>query len=173
MRMFKTRSDWVPMTLRNFDQPLLYVASFSGWLFPMNRLAHVVSFILSLWFSCSVTSDSFATPWTISHQAPLSKEFSRQGYWSGLPFLSPGDAPDPGIEPTSPALQADSLPLSHQGRPSFILARGSRQWRVRWLDVITVSMDMSLRKLWEMVKDREAWRVSVHAFAKSRTQLSD
>ena len=50
------------------------------------------------------------TPWTIAHQAPLSMEFSRQEYWIWLPFPSPGDLPDPGIEPTSPALQADSLP---------------------------------------------------------------
>ena len=124
MRMFKERSDWVPITLCNFGQPLLYVASFSGRLFTVNRLEHLVSFILLLLFSCSVMSDSFATPWTVTHQAPLFKEFSRQGYWSGLPFLSPGDAPDPGIEPMSPALQADSSPLSHQGSPSFILARG-------------------------------------------------
>ena len=44
----------------------------------------------------------FATPWTIAHQAPLSMEFSRQEYWSRLPFASPGDLPDPGIEPLSP-----------------------------------------------------------------------
>ena len=53
---------------------------------------------------------TLATPWTVAHQAPLSVEFSRQEYWSGLPFASPGDLPDPGIEPGSPALQADSLP---------------------------------------------------------------
>ena len=52
----------------------------------------------------------FATPWTVAHQAPLSMEFSRQEYWSGLPSLSPGDLPEPGIEPRSPALQAESLP---------------------------------------------------------------
>ena len=46
----------------------------------------------------------FATPWTVARQAPLSMGFSRQEYWSGLPFPSPGDLPDPGIEPTSPAL---------------------------------------------------------------------
>ena len=46
-------------------------------------------------------SDSFVTPWTIAHQALLSMEFSKQGYWSGLPFPSPGDLPDPGIKPTS------------------------------------------------------------------------
>ena len=63
-------------------------------------------------------SNSFATPWTAAHQAPLRMEFSRQEYQSGLPFPSPGDQPDLGIEPTSPALQVDSLPLSHPGRPS-------------------------------------------------------
>ena len=50
------------------------------------------------------------TPWTIAHQAPLSMGFSRQEYWSGLPFPSPGNLPNPGIAPGSPALQADSLP---------------------------------------------------------------
>ena len=59
--------------------------------------------------SHSVVPDS-ATPWTAAHQAPLSMGFSRQGYWSELPFSSPGDLPDPGIEPRSSALQADSLP---------------------------------------------------------------
>ena len=52
----------------------------------------------------------FAVPWTVAYQAPLSMEFSRQAYWSGLSFPSPGDLPDPGIEPRSPALQADALP---------------------------------------------------------------
>ena len=51
----------------------------------------------------------FATPWTVACQTPLSMGFSRQEYWSGLPFLSPEDFPDPGIEPGSPAFQADSL----------------------------------------------------------------
>ena len=61
---------------------------------------------------------TLATPWTVAHQAPLSTGFSRQEYWSGLPFPSPGDLPDLGIEPMSLALQADSFPLSHQGSPS-------------------------------------------------------
>ena len=52
----------------------------------------------------------FTTPWTIIHLAPLSMEFSRQEYWSGLPFPSPGDLPNPGNEPGSLASQADSLP---------------------------------------------------------------
>ena len=51
----------------------------------------------------------FATLWTVARQAPLSMGFSRQEYWSGLPFPSPGDLPDPGIEPGSPTLQAYSL----------------------------------------------------------------
>ena len=54
------------------------------------------------------------TPWTVAHQAPQSMEFSRQEYWSGLPFPSPGDLPDPGIKPGSPALQADALPSEPQ-----------------------------------------------------------
>ena len=59
----------------------------------------------------------FAAPWTAAHQAPLSMRFSRQGYWSRLPFPSPGDLPNPGIEPGSPALQVDSLPTELQGKP--------------------------------------------------------
>ena len=57
------------------------------------------------------------TPWTIAHQAPLSMGFSRQEYWSGLSFPSPGDLPDLGIKPRSLTLEADSLSLSHQGSP--------------------------------------------------------
>ena len=64
-------------------------------------------------------SNSFATLWTVAHQIPLSMGLSMQEYWSGLLFLSPGGHPDPGIEPVSPALQADSLPLSHQGSSAF------------------------------------------------------
>ena len=55
-------------------------------------------------------------PWTIAHQAPLSMEFSRKEYWNGLPFPSPGDLPNPGIEPRSPALQADALSSEPPGK---------------------------------------------------------
>ena len=58
----------------------------------------------------------FETPWTIAHQAHPSMGFSRQEYWSGLPCPPPGDLPDPGIEPGSPALQVDSLPAELQGK---------------------------------------------------------
>ena len=61
--------------------------------------------------------DSSATPLTVDHQSPLSTGFLRQEYWIGLLFPSPGDLPNPGIKLISPALQADSLPLSHQGSP--------------------------------------------------------
>ena len=109
----------------------------------------------------------FATPWTVDHQAPLTMGFSRHKYWSGLPFPSPGDIPDPGMEPGSPALRADSLPSAPPGKPTLILRQDvnnrrysrkarrtkrnclhklfrRRGWqRMRWLDGITNSMDMS------------------------------
>ena len=59
----------------------------------------------------------FATPWTVAYQAPPSMGFSRQECWSGLPFPSPGDLPDPGIEPGSPALRAVALPSEPPGKP--------------------------------------------------------
>ena len=70
--------------------------------------------------SPSVVSDS-VTPGTVAHQAPLATGFSRQGYWSGLPFPSPGQLQDPGMEPGSPALQADSLPSEPPGKPKPII----------------------------------------------------
>ena len=67
--------------------------------------------------SGGLVTNSYPTleiPWTVAHQAPLSIEFSRQEYWSGLPFPSPGGLPDPGIEPGSPALQV-LYRLNHKG----------------------------------------------------------
>ena len=58
---------------------------------------------------------TLATPWTVAYQVPLSMGFPRQKYWSGLPIPSPRDLPDPGIEPGSTALQADSLPSEPPG----------------------------------------------------------
>ena len=70
-----------------------------------------------------LVAQSFLTLWDsmecIAHQAPLSMEFSRQEYWSGLLFPSPGDLSNPGIKPRSPALQADSLPAEAPGKPMF------------------------------------------------------
>ena len=76
----------------------------------------------------------FATPWTVASQAPLSMGFSRQEFWSGLPFPSPGDLPNPGIEPQSPALQADALSSEPPGKPHLRLPQseslkiGPRTW---------------------------------------------
>ena len=91
----------------------------------------------------------FATPWTVACQALLSLEFSRQGYWCGLPFPSSGDLPDPGMEPGSPALQADSLLFEPPEKPHLFLqlnsisldgytgiyaicARGDSLWPTAW-----------------------------------------
>ena len=63
---------------------------------------------------------TLATPWTIAYQAPQSMEFSRQEYWSGLPFPSPGDLLNPGIEPGSPALQADAFLSQPPGKPKNV-----------------------------------------------------
>ena len=62
----------------------------------------------------------FATPWTVACQASPPMGFSKQEYWSGLPFPSPGDLPDPGIEPTFPAWQVHSLTLNHLGSPEWM-----------------------------------------------------
>ena len=61
----------------------------------------------------------FATPWTVACQAPLSMELSRQEYWGGLPFPSPGDLPDPDNKPGSSALWANSLPPEAPGGPNL------------------------------------------------------
>ena len=70
---------------------------------------HVAKLLSRVW--------PFVTPWTVAYQAPLSVGFSRQEYWSGLPFPSPGNLPNPGIEPGSPAFQADALTSEPPGKP--------------------------------------------------------
>ena len=76
------------------------------------------------WCSCggggglvTESSPTLAAPWTVACRAPLSMRFSRQEYWSGLPFPSPGDLPNPRIKPWSPALQTGSLPMEPRGKP--------------------------------------------------------
>ena len=85
----------------------------------------ILNIIFSPDFLCvshSVVSD-FVTPWTVAYQAPLFMGFSRQEYWIGLLFPSPGDLPNPGIEPRSPALQMDSLLSEPPGKPLRILLK--------------------------------------------------
>ena len=84
--------------------------------------------------SCLSHVQLFATPQTVAHHTPLSMGFSRQEYWSilhwsELPFLSPGDLPDPGTELKSPILQVDSLLLSHQGRMAIVKKTSNKCWQ--------------------------------------------
>ena len=83
----------------------------------------------------------FATPWTVALQAPLSMEFSRQEYWSGLPFPSPGDLPNPGLKPRSPALQADSLPSEPIRKPTD---------SHRWTNLCLISYMLSVYSKYSM-----------------------
>ena len=80
-----------------------------------------LEFILHEWVKSLSHVGLFATPWTVAYQVPPSMGFSRQECWSGLPFPSPGDLLDPGIEPGSPTLQADALPSEPPGKPSRTL----------------------------------------------------
>ena len=77
----------------------------------------------------------FETPWTVAHQAPQSMGFSRQEYWSELSFSSPGDLPDPGLEPRSPALQADSLPSEPPGKPPIAYHLPQIYILISWLNL--------------------------------------
>ena len=85
----------------------------------------------SLWEGkvCMLVTQSghFVTPWTVACRAPLSMEFSRQDYWSGLPFSSSGDLPNPGIGPRCPELQADSLLSEPPGKGGGVLIRQKRK----------------------------------------------
>ena len=93
--------------------------SYTGLSHQRMGLGQVWDFKLDTW-KVKVKSLShvwlFVTSWTVAHQAPPSMGFSRQEYWSGLPFPSPGDLPDPGIEPRSPTLQADALTSEPPGK---------------------------------------------------------
>ena len=88
--------------------------------------------MLLLLFNPKVTSDSFVTPWTITCQPPLSMGFPRQEYWSGLPLSSPGDLPNPQMEPASPELQADYSPPSHLGSSGPISSAKEIRMKMLW-----------------------------------------
>ena len=105
------KKEWNNAICSNMDEPRDYHTKWSKS-DRKRQMPYEIPLMLLLLFSCQVLSDSFATPFTIAHQGPLSMEFSRQECWSGLPFPSPGDLPDPGIElssPVSPALVSHQL----------------------------------------------------------------
>ena len=114
LHLSDSKSMLVPCTMYyvlHFKRKIWKWVSFIVWttllrenshkIFPFNMYKVKVKSLSRVWL--------FATPGTVAHQAPPSMGFSRQEYWSGLPFPSPGDLPDPGIKPRSPALQADAL----------------------------------------------------------------
>ena len=86
----------------------------------------------------------FSTQWTIACQAPLSSRYPRQEYFSGLPFPSPGDLIKPGVEPASPVLQVDSLPLSHQGNHEILT----------YLTLIVLSKPLDSQKALKKMRDK-------------------
>ena len=105
---------WTTREFSSFD--FLPVPSFPSLINELDSLLCI--HFTSVWQFCAVLSHFShvwlcLTLWTVAHQAPLSMGFSRQEYWCGLPCPPPGDLPHPGIEPMSPALQTESLPLSH------------------------------------------------------------
>ena len=98
---------------------------------------HLLFILTSIFIGCVLSCLSciqiFVPLWTAACQALLSLGFSRQEYWSGLSCPPPGDLPDPGIEPRSPALQADSLPLSRQQRKPCLVFNSDTHFVPHWL----------------------------------------
>ena len=92
---------------------------FSGAYYPQDTLLRGNTYFCCLVAQLCLTI--FAAPWTIACQAPLCMGFPRQEYWSGLPFPSPGDLPDPGIESRSPTLLEDSLLSESLGKPGVLV----------------------------------------------------
>ena len=86
----------------------------------------------------------FGIPWTVVYQASLSVGFSRQDYWSGLPFPSPGDLPDPGIEPRSPALQANALPSEPPGKP-VVVQGGGKEMQLQVMKITPIQKHLCIR----------------------------
>ena len=99
----------------------------------------------------------FATTCTVAYQAPPSMGFSRQEYWSGLPFPSPGDFPNPGIEPGSPIVRADTLPSEPPGKP----------W-LSYLDLILPTFNyysqIFLEALWSFLEKSISFKIMIVVF---------
>ena len=117
--LFKVKYSW--FTVLCWFQVYSKVSQFyiCALFFLSNYFSIIV--LLLLLSSCWVESNSFVTPWTVAYQAPLSMRFPRQEYWSGLLFLPPGDLPDPGMEPRSPALAGGCCTAEPTGKPPTAL----------------------------------------------------
>ena len=102
----------------------------------------------------------FVTPWTVAHQAPPSMEFSRQAYWSGLPFPSPGDLPNPGIEPGSSTLRSDTLLSEPPGNPTKAIIPWTSvvEARVTWLSRWPSSVWVGAIQFTERLNGTKRWR---------------
>ena len=98
-------------------------------------------------------------PQTVARQAPLPMEFSRQGYWNGLPFPPPGDLPDPGIKPESPALAAGFLTLEPPGKPTINLQHWPiLNWLFLWTYLLPLSLEIkSLPLYWHPSHPSNGW----------------
>ena len=123
---------------------------------------------------------TFLTPWTVAYQAPLSIGFSRQDYWSGLPFPSPGDLPNPGIEPMSPALQTGTLPSEPPGKLREVVKNPPAKAGDRGGTCSISGLGRSLRvgnsnllqySCLGNPMHRGAWWTTVHGVAQSRPRL--
>ena len=127
-------------------------------------------------WSRSVMSDS-ATPWTVARQTPLFMGFSRQEYWSGLPFPSPLDLPNPGTEPRSPALQADALSSEPSGKWMWELDY-KESWEPKnwffWFVVLEKTLENPL-DCWDIQlahpKGNQSWILIGRIDAKAETSI--
>ena len=112
--------------------------------YPLVKVTVLVAHISCIWL--------FATPWTVAHQSSLPMGFSRQEYWSGLPFPSPGDLSNPGIKSESPTLQADSLQSEPPGKPKYPLqAKINSSENIElgnFRDAFSLSSYLALWSLW-------------------------
>ena len=123
LKLLESQASFSSMVPSNFPRDLPFstasVVSFRDMSLKLLQLASLL--ILSVKVKSLSSVRLFVTPQTVTYQAPPSQGFSRQEYWSGLPFPSPADLPNPGIEPKSPALQTDALPSEPPGKPTLTL----------------------------------------------------
>ena len=124
--------------------------------------------MLLLLFSHLVMSNSFATPWIVAHQAPLSMGFPRQECWSRLPFPSPGDLPDPGSKPVSPAWQADSLPSASWKPRTWLIFPPTPCCRCHYYCCHMISV----KRLWEYANHIQVQAISKGLPRESKANLS-